>query len=503
MTTEQQDLAWACLPKEARDYISEEYINAPNSEWHKGYISALENIFGSHNLTSDTEPEEMLMVSKKQVMTELCRAANLQNDREEDWIRAGEEIEFTLTQLFGDKCLPEKEEPKPKFKAGDEVWYGVNKCTINKIEGNTAYIVYNNGASWENISQLRPYIEPNYKFGIGEKVKFRNSKIKIVRRRFASPYDNEAHYSVETLDGQSPINVVESDLEPYTEEPFKMKTLNESLPEAQQIIDENFWDLCSIEENKETMELSDVKNKIDEYFDTHTEEEVYDALKRNGAIKETMERVNIGTLIKYNGDYYKIIGHDEVGYNVKVIVPTDDDYATHISYEAPFEITAEPEEPMEEKELNLCELLKDCEGETFYSDVFELVILTKVNLVGNFLTINWNRLELNLYSNGSKVKGNRCVLWPSKELYEKYPLDAYSAWIEWKESRKPKQWKPSFGDEYFAINGCAKVIKLKYIDNFIDMELDRIHNRFRTKEEAHIAAKIVREVLQKFYEKKL
>ena len=209
MNKEQQDLSWACLPKEMRKEIEDVfYYKATSANTiDNGFSDALEYLYGKHNLTSDTELEEMLMVERKRVI----EIYNPEYDGE------------TLYELFGDKCLPEKEEPKPKFKAGDEVWYGVNKCTINKIEGNTAYIVYNNGASWENISQLRPYIEPNYKFGIGDKVKFRNSKIKIVRRRFASPYDNEAHYSVETLDGQSPINVVESDLEPYTEE----KTMEE------------------------------------------------------------------------------------------------------------------------------------------------------------------------------------------------------------------------------------------------------------------------------------
>ena len=418
MTKETQDLIWSALSKEEREEKRNDYrIVSKNPRLDRGdsiYLTTLENIFGSHNLTSDTEPEEMLMVSKKQVMTELCRAANLQNDREEDWIRAGEEIEFTLTQLFGDKCLPEKEEPKPKFKAGDEVWYGVNKCTINKIEGNTAYIVYNNGASWENISQLRPYIEPNYKFGIGDKVKFRNSKIKIVRRRFASPYDNEAHYSVETLDGQSPINVVESDLQPYTEE---------------------------------SRNLSQETANCDKSEDNQ--------LKNN----------------------------------------------------------------MEDKELNLCELLKDCpRGESLFS-----ISQGAVKLINGQSTCKGYPIQI--YCDGSnevflrtadgKVqKEGLADLYPSEGLLRKYPFNPEGAWMEWASERKPKRWraKSSAGVAVSECEGHWEDYSYWYItsDGVIAQEEEmnckadnlryKLGNYFRTKEEAEQAAEAVRDMLEKFHE---
>lgn len=161
------------------------------------------------------------------------------------------------------------------------------------------------------------------------------------------------------------------------------------------------------------------------------------------------------------------------------------------------------EETMEEKELNLCELLKGCEGETFYSDVFELVILTKVNLVGNFLTINWNRLELNLYSSGSKVKGNRCILWPSEELYEKYPLDPYSAWMEWKEARKPKRWRAEIGEIYWRISAKGNTSVTEEYNTETDDYCYNYGNYFRTKEEAEQAAEIIKDALHKFHEQNM
>lgn len=105
-----------------------------------------------------------------------------------------------------------------QFKVGDDVWCGSLKCSIYNIKGNTAYVVFNGGADWVSIHRLSPYVEPQYKFNIGDKVWFRNRKIKVVKKRYPSPYDEFAHYLVETLNGQSPINVVESELESYTEE---------------------------------------------------------------------------------------------------------------------------------------------------------------------------------------------------------------------------------------------------------------------------------------------
>ena len=151
ISKEQQDLLWAIIPKDIKDNIKKIYTAHTKRQNITSQDTLLDNLFGRENLESDTEPEEMLMVSKKQVLTELCRAANLQNDKEEDWIRAGEEIEFTLTQLFGDKCLPDKElghgleqtvqesvqvESKPKFKVGQPVRVLAERAfgRIEKIE---------------------------------------------------------------------------------------------------------------------------------------------------------------------------------------------------------------------------------------------------------------------------------------------------------------------------------------------------------------------------------
>ncbi len=100
---------------------------------------------------------------------------------------------------------------------------------------------------------------------------------------------------------------------------------------------------------------------------------------------------------------------------------------------------------MEEKELNLCELLKDCIYETFYSPIcgeceykecFEdsekmLFESIKDGVDGGYASLVFD-------AEGRYGNHGICMLYPSKELYEKYPLDPRKAWSEWAENRKPK-----------------------------------------------------------------
>lgn len=59
------------MPKEVRNAIKAEYLMILNNprmdKCDSVYLCAFENIFARHNITSDTEPEEMLMVKRKKV----------------------------------------------------------------------------------------------------------------------------------------------------------------------------------------------------------------------------------------------------------------------------------------------------------------------------------------------------------------------------------------------------------------------------------------------------
>lgn len=307
----------------------------------------LKAIYGHHNLTSDTEPEEVLIVSKKRVMTELCRAVNLQNDNEEDWIRAGEEIEFTLTQLFGDKCLPGKE--PMKIEATD------NLIAMAKDEMNVK--------------------QPTPKFSKGDKVVYKGEVYTVEAVTNMRTY---YLYSIDTGDDHL-CALLGSALEPYTEE------------------------------------------------------------------KETME----------------------------------------------------------EKELNLCELLKDCEGEGFYSPAFGNIQLEENEENNLVFREDYNKAVDELIQTdreGVHSFNGMTIIYPSRALYEKYPLDAYSAWMEWKEARKPKIWRAERGSKYWWFNDEFEIRCNADIRDSIDNNRADFGNYFRTEEVAKQAAGIVKDALQKFHE---
>ena len=195
MTKEQQDFAWKCLANEARESISFSYKNSPCGSWVENLF---EEIYGEHNLTSDTEPEEMLHISRQAVLDKYAeifwnKAPYLDNSPEALQCQACLNV---LKSLFGDKCLPDKEEqnipkhsnsfqigkfflgkneqPKPKFKVGDKVvicskpydikWDGIVK-TIKSVELNEdgefvySFYDYNYNIVEDTFPHLRPYNE--------------------------------------------------------------------------------------------------------------------------------------------------------------------------------------------------------------------------------------------------------------------------------------------------------------------------------------------------------
>ncbi len=97
------------------------------------------------------------------------------------------------------------------------------------------------------------------------------------------------------------------------------------------------------------------------------------------------------------------------------------------------EMEDEPEEKPAEEPLDLCELLRGRESEDFYSPIFGSSIFEGLNdkspyplhfKCGESLTCDGR-----FYLNGQRL------LFPSRELYEKYPLDAGKAWREWQEAQ--------------------------------------------------------------------
>lgn len=113
MNKELQDYVWACLPKEFKEEVKKIWEHENKELVPIDALTALNGLFGRHNLTSDAEGEEMLTVSRKRVQ-ELYNKFNHSFDNvvSDNLIGHYRAKIGLLRVLFGSKCLPD-EDPKP------------------------------------------------------------------------------------------------------------------------------------------------------------------------------------------------------------------------------------------------------------------------------------------------------------------------------------------------------------------------------------------------------
>lgn len=82
--------------------------------------------------------------------------------------------------------------------------------------------------------------------------------------------------------------------------------------------------------------------------------------------------------------------------------------------------------------LNLCEILKGHEGETFYSPAFGVVILKEIR--NDHLSVKNIDTIINLYKDGRYNIYGKCIIFPSKDQLD------WNKWIEEQKPKVPKTW---------------------------------------------------------------
>lgn len=179
MNKELQDKAWAVLPNEFREEVKKMYNNLLNEhitpdieDSVNNRMLILEEIFSYHNLTSDTEGEEMLIVPRKQIQNwyqeylrriDILHGCSMSEIEEVSTLRARCAL---LTKLFGYACLPDKKvsDSTPgtnerKFKGGDYVTVHFENGKrmvghINEVLLNGAYDVdFGDGCMMHNVTE--------------------------------------------------------------------------------------------------------------------------------------------------------------------------------------------------------------------------------------------------------------------------------------------------------------------------------------------------------------
>ncbi len=155
-------------------------------------------------------------------------------------------------------------------------------------------------------------------------------------------------------------------------------------------------------------------------------------------------------------------------------------------------------------ELDLTFLLKGYKGIKFFSTLFGDTEIIEVypNDCIDVCPYGCHDEVATIFINGNFGKDGQCVLYPSRALYEKYPLEAEKAWQEWTENRKSKRWTPQIGEHIFWVNANLTVSQ----DVFNDFETQRkrraVNNEFKTGKEAQQAAEEVRKCLEAFHSRK-
>lgn len=130
--------------------------------------------------------------------------------------------------------------------------------------------------------------------------------------------------------------------------------------------------------------------------------------------------------------------------------------------------------------INLCEILKGHEGETFYSPIAGNIILEHINDNSNFenplLFIDADNEFVTFTANGYYVsifKNAEPVLFPSKNQRD------WNKWLEEQNNKIPKTWRDYINSNLYSPNSIINEInKYHLIDNSIEksaLALIKIH----------------------------
>lgn len=155
-----------------------------------------------------------------------------------------------------------------------------------------------------------------------------------------------------------------------------------------------------------------------------------------------------------------------------------------------------PTDKAEGKELDLTQLLKGHEGEKFYCTMFGEVpfvcIIPNPKPFERPIKVD----AFQLTSDGKYGLDGECILFPSRALYEQYPLEPQRAWAVWSEQQKPKRWRANNGDFYWCVDSDGSPASSEENGLIYDDRKYSVGNYFRTESDAEYAAQEVKKCLE-------
>lgn len=144
-----------------------------------------------------------------------------------------------------------------------------------------------------------------------------------------------------------------------------------------------------------------------------------------------------------------------------------------------------------EETFNLDDILDGHEKEIFYIPMYGEVeyIGTDLNCDNQVVHLFNKNIEFGptyyyeIYSNGKFNNDGVIAVYPSEELYKKYPFNAEAAWKEWS-----TPWRAELEGTYYYIDEYLTVQSCTDSQFIVNDEMYNCHNYFRTEKAAKAAA---------------
>ena len=308
---------------------------------------------------------------------------------------------------------------------------------------------------------------------------------KIASNSIDSDFNQWGHVIIDLLIGLLGKENIESDIEP--EELWGGKKAFQEGHETEEFLAGRMRMVCDLFGSRGFADTTSEINIVD--MMQHIADECSNPMTAHVTIPEHSElTIKKGDKVKILGGNPAYIGEivDVVhaGANQITVKLPNGTISTYV-YKNVEPYTA-PTDKAEEKKLDLTKVLRGHENLGFFSPYHGDIKLVRINdgeLIFSDATANKTFSVTNKGTWGSCF----CTIFPSKELYEQYPLDPVTAWKIWADEQKPK----------FTLV-CSVMIGEKAGEN--SLYEDYGEYRFRTKEDAEYVASEIHKTLLRVQE---
>ena len=429
-----QDQVWSILPKEFK-----EGVKALRQEDKDKIITAgaaLIELFGHHNLTSDEESPEMQVIPRSAVMFRYEDNKRLANDPYDSYAKLLGDVRMRLlTNLFGNKCLPDEESKGLDLDA-------LNQKLDEALEKETK-------ESLEEWLDNKSMTEERYQYLNSLDIEKYNEETSVKEQKAFCKYQHKYHPNDVTYWQTHSEDKAEPD-----DTTKKSRCEKCGAPNLSVCAHLNCQDYKPTEKAEPKFKVGScvlrdgLRCRVLEYDASREFPYLVHVIQTNNKVYTTESDLEPYTEPTEEDDFNipepKCIHFCNGKCHHPAVYHFEDDEmvkGADCDVSSCEDVEYEPTEPksddMEEKELNLGEILKDHIGETFFHPMYGDVEVNGIKYGFIYLNLS-NDCTASLPANDCLHPSGMARLYPDAESLKKYPFDGLVAWQEWIEANKPK-----------------------------------------------------------------